>query len=181
MKNIIMSIAGTLMLLGSAVTAQSKVGYVDSQKLLGSLKETQAVQTQMQAEQEKMYAQFQYLQDSLANSQEDYVKNVKDNPLLKDGAKKAIEKGIQELAYLVQSSQQKFQEELYAKQQELMKPILDKIKKAVDNVRKAEGLDIMLDSAYGIILASDTKLDLTQKTIDELVKMATEKDSGTKK
>ncbi len=167
-----------LTLLGvmtGTVLGQAKIGYVDSQKLIGSLKETQTVQTQLQAEQEKAYKQMYYLQDSLQAAQEDYVKNIKDNPLLKDGAKKAIEKGIQELAAFLQTTQQRLQEELVQKQNELMQPILDKVKKAVENVRKAQTLDLILDSGYGIVLASDPKLDLTDKTLEELVKMGTEK------
>jgi len=164
-----------LLCTGSAVFAQSRVGYVDSQKILGSLKETQAVQTQMQAEQQKAYRQLVYLQDSLNVSQDDYVKNVKDNPLLRDGAKKAIEKGIQDLANLIQTRQQQLQEELLDKQSQLMQPILDKIKKAVENVRKASNLELVLDSGYGIVLASDAKLDLTDKALEELIKLGTEK------
>jgi outer membrane protein len=151
--------------------AQSKIGYADSQKILGSLKETQAVQAKLQQEQEKMYKQYQYLQDSLNTAQDDYVKNVKDNQLLKDNMKKSIQKGLEELAYLVQTSGQKYQEELVKKQQELMQPILEKVKKAIENVRKAEGLDYVLDTASGVLLSYDTKYDLTQKTIDELIKM----------
>ncbi len=160
--------------------SQSKIGYVDSQKILGSLKETQEVQAKLQTEQERLYKQFEYLQDSLANAQEDYLKNVKDNQLLKEGTKKSIEKGIQELSYLVETSRQKFQEDLIKKQQELMQPILDRVRKAVDNVRKAEGLDYVLDYSFGFILASDTKYDLTQKTLDELVKMGESKETSTK-
>lgn len=168
-------IAFMFIITASALHAQSRVGYVDSQKILGSLKETQTVQSQMQTEQQKAYKQLVYLQDSLNISQDDYIKNVKDNPLLKDGAKKAIEKGIQELAGLIQTRQQQLQEELLDKQSELMQPILDKIKKAVEAVRKAQNLDLILDSGYGIVLASEAKLDLTDKTLEELVKMGTEK------
>jgi len=168
-------------LAAGAAWSQSKVGYVDSQKLMGSLKETQTVQTQMQQEQEKAYKIMMYLQDSLQQSQDDYIKNVKDNSLLKEGAKRAIEKGIQDQAANLQGMQQKLQEELVQKQNELMQPILDKVKKAVENIRKANGLDIILDSGYGIVLASDTKLDMTDKTLEELVKLGTQKVEKTEK
>jgi outer membrane protein len=176
-----------LFIIGHAGFAQSKIGYADSQKILGSLKETQAVQIKLQQEQEKMYKQYQYLQDSLNTAQDDYTKNVKDNQLLKDNMKRSIQKGLEELTYLVQTSGQKYQEELQKKQQELMLPILDKVKKAIENVRKADGLDFVLDSASGILLSYETKYDLTQKTIDELLKMSgageskdTGKDTGKK-
>lgn len=160
--------------------AQTKIGYVDTQKIMGSLKETQDVQTQLQQEQEKLYKQYQYLQDSLAVAQDDYVKNVKDNPLLKEGTKQSVQKQVEELAYLVQTSQQRFQEELYKKQQELMQPIVDRVKKAVESVRKAQSLDLILDSSFGMILASNEDLNLTQKTLDELVKMGDTKDGAQK-
>lgn len=176
----------TVALLGiitSSIYAQGKIGYVDSQKIMQSLKETQTVQVKLQEEQERMAKQFQYLQDSLANAQDDYVKNYKDNPLIKENIRQSIQKGIEELAYYVQGAGQRYNEELGKKQQELMQPIFDKIKKALENVRKAEGMEYIVDSASGILLAYDTKYDLTDKAINELVKMAgttTTKDSGSK-
>ncbi len=168
----------------AALHAQGKIGYVDSQKIMQSLKETQTVQTKLQEEQERMGKQFQYLQDSLANAQDDYVKNYKDNPLIKENIRQSIQKGIEELAYYVQTAGQRFNEELGKKQQELMQPIFDKIKKALENVRKAEGMDYIVDSASGILLAYDTKYDMTDKAINELVKMAgttgSAKDTGVK-
>jgi outer membrane protein len=164
----------------STINGQSKIGYVDSQKILGSLKETQTVQSTLQAEQEKMYKKLQYMQDSLQEAQEDYVKNIKDNQMIKDGAKKAIQKGLEDLAFQLQTSQQKFQEDLQKLYQELMQPVFDKVKKAVDNVRKAEGMDLVLDGSSQIILAADTKYEMTQKVLDELVKMVDQKDTGKK-
>ena len=171
-------VIAVLMLVSQQIFAQSKIGYADSQKILGSLKETQAVQEKLQKEQQRMYKQYQYLQDSLNTAQDDYVKNVKDNPLLKDNMKQSIQKGLDELAYLVQTSGQKFQEELGKKQQDLMQPIIDKVKKAIESVRKAEGYDYVLDSASGMLLSYDTKFDLTQKSIDELIKMGNATDDS---
>ena len=185
MKRVFMCVIAVVMCVtGSSLMAQSKIGYVDSQKIMQSLKETQTVQTKLQEEQEKMAKQFQYLQDSLANAQDDYVKNYRDNPLIKENIKQSIQKGIEELAYYVQTAGQRYNEELGKKQQELMQPIFDKIKKALENVRKAESMDYIIDSASGILLAYDAKYDMTEKAINELVKMAgstgTTKDSGAK-
>ncbi len=177
----ITALSVTVFLIAAAsVQAQSKIGYVDSQKILGSLKETQTVQTKLQEEQEKMGKHLQYMQDSLENAQDDYIKNYKDNALIKEGTKKAIEKGIQELAYQIQISQQKYQEELQKKYQELMQPIFDKVKKAVDNIRKAEGMDFVFDGSPQIILAADAKYDLTEKVLNEIVNIKDVKDTEKK-
>ncbi|MBL7996291.1 OmpH family outer membrane protein [bacterium] len=183
MKRLIMILSVVLLgMTAKSTNAQSKIGYVDSQKIMQSLKETQAVQAKLQVEQEKMAKQFQYLQDSLANAQDDFVNNYKNNPLIKENIRQSIQKGIEELAYYVQTAGQRYNEELGKKQQELMQPIFDKVKKALENVRKAEGMDFILDSASGILLAEDTKYDLTEKAINELIKMAgtTTKDTGVK-
>ncbi|KAB2879333.1 OmpH family outer membrane protein [bacterium] len=183
MKRLIMILSVVLLgMTAKSTSAQSKIGYVDSQKIMQSLKETQAVQAKLQVEQEKMAKQFQYLQDSLANAQDDFVNNYKNNPLIKENIRQSIQKGIEELAYYVQTAGQRYNEELGKKQQELMQPIFDKVKKALENVRKAEGMDFILDSASGILLAEDTKYDLTEKAINELIKMAgtTTKDTGVK-
>ncbi|MBL7959037.1 OmpH family outer membrane protein [bacterium] len=183
MKRLIMILSVVLLgITAKSTSAQSKIGYVDSQKIMQSLKETQTVQAKLQVEQEKMAKQFQYLQDSLANAQDDFVNNYKNNPLIKENIRQSIQKGIEELAYYVQTAGQRYNEELGKKQQELMQPVFDKVKKALENVRKAEGMDFILDSASGILLAEDTKYDLTEKAINELIKMAgtTAKDTGVK-
>ena len=165
---------------GSALQAQSRIAYADAQKILQSLKETQVVQQKLQGEQEKLYRHLQYLQDSLNTMQDDYVKNYKDNPLFKQNVKQSFLKGIEELSYVIQNNQQKYQDDLYKKQQELMEPILDKVRNALEKIRKADGLDFILDSASGILLSYETKYDVTQRAIDELVKMSTETDSKPK-
>ncbi len=162
-----------IMMVGSIMFGQGKIGFADSQKILQSLKETETVQTKLQAEQEKMYKQMQYMQDSLQTMQDDFVKNYRDNALIKDNIKQAFQKGMQDLAIIIQNSQQKFQDDFYKKQQELMAPVLEKVKKALESVRKAQNLDMILDSAPGMVLAQDAKLDMTQKAIDELIKMGT--------
>lgn len=183
MKRLIMLTCAVLMgITSESINAQGKIGYVDSQKIMQSLKETQTIQLKLQEEQEKMGRQFQYLQDSLANAQDDFVKNYKDNPLIKENIRQSIQKTVEELAYYVQTAGQRFNEELGKKQQELMQPVFDKIKKALENVRKAEGMDYILDSASGILLAQDTKYDLTERAINELVRMggAATKETGVK-
>lgn len=174
MKTCLYLMLGAFVMMAGSLQSQSKIGYVDGQKILTSLKETQTVQSTLQAEQEKMMKKLQYMQDSLQEAQEDYIKNIKDNAMIKDAAKKAIEKGLEDLAYQIQSSQLRYQDELQKLYQDLMQPIFDRIRKAVDNVRKAEGMDFVFDGSSNVILAHDSKYDLTQKVLDELVKMGTQ-------
>jgi outer membrane protein len=59
--------------------------------------------------------------------------------------------------------------ELFAKQDELMKPIQDRIFKAIQDIAQEEGYDYIFDKSGEILLMySNDKLDLTQKVLDRL-------------
>jgi len=58
--------------------------------------------------------------------------------------------------------------ELYKKQQELLQPILDKVKRAIDNVRLKEKYDVVFDISTGNPVSIDKRLDLTLLVLEEL-------------
>ncbi len=59
--------------------------------------------------------------------------------------------------------------ELFKKQNELMKPVQDRIFKAVQDVAKEEGYDYVLDKSGDILLMyANEKYDLTQKIFNKL-------------
>jgi outer membrane protein len=53
---------------------------------------------------------------------------------------------------------------------ELVKPIMDQIRKVLDDIRQEEGYAFILDagSEAGVIVAADRNLDITEKVIARL-------------
>lgn len=83
----------------------------------------------------------------------------------------ATEQELQALNQQVMQFQQtKFgqQGELAMKRLELLQPLRNKIKEAIDKVAAAEKLTIVLDSSTESVLFADDKLDITFKVLDML-------------
>jgi Skp family chaperone for outer membrane proteins len=63
--------------------------------------------------------------------------------------------------------------EFYRKNQELFKPIIDKINNVINKVGTDEEYDLILDASSGAILHALPKYDLTSLILDELNKGVT--------
>ena len=61
-------------------------------------------------------------------------------------------------------------QQMQARQVELVKPIMDQIRKVLDDIRQEDGYAFILDagSEAGVIVAADRNLDITEKVISRL-------------
>lgn len=133
-----------------------KFGYVNSQELLLSLVEVKAADNELETFQKQLMAVGQ---QKVAEFEAEYKKYNED-------AQKGILSQVQmqtkegELAKKQQEIQQyevEIQNKLGQKREELYKPILDKVKSAIDTYGKENGYTMIFDSSAGAILhAVDT-------------------------
>lgn len=152
-------------------SAQLKIGYINSQKILDTYKEALDVKKQLQeinAQWEKeardMQKELQELQDQLESQ----------SLLLSEETKREKQQEIQKLALRYQQFlQEKWgqQGEAVKKEVELIQPVYDKINAAIQKIGEAEGFDYIFDVvAANILFASDDQPDLTAKLLEELNK-----------
>ncbi len=166
----------SLLVLGLFVTAgtssaQLKIGYVNSKRILDSYKEAQDVQKKLEdlnkaweEEARNMQREIQELQEKL------------EAQALVLTEKTKAEK-TQEIQNLVLRFQQ-FQQEkwgpngqLYQEQQRMMQPVIDKINAAIQKVGESEGFDYIFDVVNGnILFAAKDQPDLTERILEELEK-----------
>lgn len=168
---IVTLVLGVFLLGSRPASAQLKLGYIDSQKILGSYKEAQDVQKQLkdlnaqwENEARNMQKEIQELQDQLESQ----------SLLLSEEKKQEKQQEIQKL-YLdyQQYLQVKFgpQGEGVKKEVELLDPVLAKVRAAIKKLGEAEGFDYIFDVVQGNILyVSDHQTDLTDKVLAELNK-----------
>jgi len=105
----------------------------------------------MYAEYERKVADFQEKQGTMSQS----LQQVK-------------MKEIQDLQARIQSFEEQAQLDLQAKQEELLKPLVDRAKDAISAVAKENGYSYVFDSGLGVILYSeetDNILELVKKKI----------------
>jgi len=115
-------------------------------------------------------------QSDLTRMQDDWKRKFdeydKRKLIMTDQRRADAEKELRDLDQkIVDVRTQKFGQngELFQKQNELMKPVQDRIFKAVQEVAQEEGYDYVFDKSGEILLMyANEKYDLTQKIVDHL-------------
>lgn len=156
----------SLALTVTHVQAQTKVAFINSETILAALPEAQDAQKQLDAVTASWQADLTTMQADLQKKFDDYDKK---KLTMSDKRRADIEKELQEMdKKMVDFRTQKFGStgELYTKQNELMKPVQDKVFKAVKDVADEEGYDYVFDkSSTTLLLYANIKHDLTAKVI----------------
>lgn len=161
MKNILL-IAITV--LSTSVFAQ-KLGHINSNDLLLSMPERNSVEQKI-----KTYAQE--LENQLGTMSKEYQAKVQDyqakEATMTDAIKQDKIKEITNLETRITEFQQTAQKDLQGKEESLLKPIIDKAKKAIEDVAKENNFTYIFDSGVGVLLYqkdSDDIMPLVKKKL----------------
>lgn len=151
------------------VLPQGKIGYVDFQYILSQVQSAADVQKELQRLAAEWTDDIESLQDSLAVMEKDMETiSLALSKASRDMLEKNITERKQQIAALREKRFSPVNGDLYKKQQELLQPVIDKIKKAIDNVRIRQKYDVLFDISAGNPVSIDKKFDLTVDVIDEL-------------
>lgn len=149
--------------------SQTKIAYINSQSVMEQLPEAQDAQKQLEALTQEWQNELTKMASDIQRKVDEYDKR---KLLMSDKRRADVETELRDLdKKLVDYRNQKFgtNGELFAKQNELMKPIQEKIFKAVKDVADAEGYDYVVDrSSSTLLLYANTKHDLTQKVLEKV-------------
>jgi outer membrane protein len=162
---------------GAAFAADLKLAHVDSKLIFDKYHETKKAQKEYDR-------QVQKWEQDVANKQKELMelkdKLEKQSLMLSDEKKKEMQADMMKR----ETEYRTFVEKVYGKNGELLNkneefsgPIIQKIKKTVQDVANQEGYDMVLDRAAGAVVFWKKDNDLTQKVIDILNKDV--KDAGT--
>ena len=149
--------------------AQMKIGYINSEAIMQQLPEAQDAQKQLDATSTDWQTELTKMQTDLQHRFEDYDKK---KLVMSDKRRAEIEKELQDLEKkMVDYRTAKFgaNGELFSKQNELMKPVQDKLFKAVKDIADEGGYDYVFDkSSTTLLMYSNEKNDLTSKVLAKL-------------
>jgi outer membrane protein len=158
-----------LLLLSAEMFAQAKIGYVDSKVIIENMQDAKDAQVNLDNLVSVWKSEIQQMNDSLVLIKDDYEKK---KIILTENVKKQKEEGIKGLEIrITEFKLAKFGEngEYFQKQNELMKPVQDKMFKAIQDVAKEGDYDYVFDrSSQLMLLFMNEKYDLTQKVIKKL-------------
>ncbi len=147
--------------------ALPKIAYIDSKVVLSRAPGRQQAEDTFNKEMEASRAQVQKMGDSLQTMIADYQKTQATlAQTVRDQREAAIRKKQEDYQSRAGSLDQRMQQ----RQMELVKPIMDQIRKVLDDIRQEDGYAFILDagSEAGVIVAADRNLDITEKVIARL-------------
>jgi outer membrane protein len=149
----------------AAAQQPQKLGFVDSNKIIEATPGVSEAKANYEKQAEAWRAELVSKQKELNDLQEEYKKQVAilspDKKTEKEQAILAKQKEAQDYF------QAKFgpQGEASVKEKELLRPIYDRINKAIEEVRADEGYALIFDVQAGALAAGDPSLDLTDKVV----------------
>ncbi|MEK7819464.1 MAG: OmpH family outer membrane protein [Bacteroidota bacterium] len=156
-------------LISFVADAQQKIAFVVSESIIKELTEAQEAQKQIEAISQDWQNELKKMQDELNKQFDEYDRR---KLMMSDRKRSEEEKLLQEFdAKMVDYRQKKFgtNGELFQKQNEMMKPIQEKILKAIKDVSTQLEYDYVLDrSSSTLLMYSNEKHDITQKVLEKL-------------
>lgn len=141
-----------LMLLAfTSVVYGQKFGYINTQELLVSMPEVKAADNELETFQKQLLT---IGQNKVAEFEAEYKKYAEDaqKGVLSQVQSQAKEADLAKKQEEIQKYEQEVQMQLAAKREELYKPILDKVKMAIETYGKDNGYTMIFDSSAGAIL-----------------------------
>ena len=149
-KNMIKLVAVVAFLLTAmGVSAQVKLGHIETQKLIQAMPEMASARKTMETKQAEIEKELTNMQEQFKVKLDEYSKNGK---TMSDVIRASKEQELQELQQRIQSFQQIAMDNLEKTQAELMQPIMDKALNAIKAVGKENGFTYIFDMSQGGIL-----------------------------
>ena len=164
--NKVLVLAAMVCALASAGNAQMKIGHINSEAVMQALPEAADAQKSLDALVAQWEAELQKMQGEWKRRFDEYDKR---KLILTDQARADQERELRDLDQrIVEYRNKKFGQngELFQKQNEVMKPLQNKMFKVLEEIANEDGYDYIFDRSGEVLLlfASD-KHDLTNQVI----------------
>lgn len=156
-------VVGMLVLSFSAAHAQEgiKIGFIDIQRVIAESQAGKQARGRFQAQVKKAEADIMKERQDIERMKSELDKK---GPLLRDEERRNLEADLQKRSVNLQRSMADHQQELQAKNNQMMSEILKELEKIVNEVGKAEKFTLILERSQ--ILYSDQGIDITSKVIE---------------
>ena len=159
MKHLKTLVLATVFLMGSTsiMNAQSKVAHINTQDLVAAMPDTKAAQAEIEKLSKTYEADIQTMVTEYQNKLKQYDAEAA-TQTQEENQKRGVE--VQGMEQSIRQYQGQAQQDLQKKEFDLLKPITDKAKAAIQKVARAKGFQYVLDSTQGqgVILADGTDL-----------------------
>lgn len=155
---------GLFVAIGFSTFAQTKIGHVDSQKLLDTLPSRDLAIKKLDSMKTAGMQELQLMDADFQKAYQDYITN----QASKSPAERQIIEGrLMQKQQMLEATQASLEEGLAIMSEELNKPILDRVEKAIEIVADRKKLNYVID--VSATLYSKGGIDITNEVIVELL------------
>ncbi len=170
MKKIVLTIVLAVVLSTLVFAEAEKIAYIDTDRIMMTSTETQEAQTILVGERQKWEQEIADIDTEIEQLYADYESK---KMILTESGKQEAETKIMTMT---ESRQSKVQElfgengKFIQRQNELLAPILNKLKTVIEKVSVENNYSIVLDASAGSVLYAKPNLDITDAILDEMEK-----------
>lgn len=153
-------------------SAQLSVGVMSPDNVLDSLPETAEIESTLQQFVQEREQRFQQRYQSWIEELTEYTERVEAGEL-SEQEQQAEEERLSELEEELSSLQNRIQNQIRQRQNELFTPLLNRVEAAMETVAKEMGLDYVINKQSGtgdpiVYYMSDRGVDITERVIQHL-------------
>ena len=159
MKKILIAIFACLFVCGGNAMAQKnlKFGHVNSNELMQIMPGRDSAQAILQQEVTGLEEQLKSMQSEMEKRYNEYMEKQSGWTELIRNTK---QRELQDMGTRIQEFQENAQKTLQQREQDLLKPIIDRAKKAISDVASENGYTYILDSGTAAVLYSQDSDDI---------------------
>lgn len=152
MKKTIKLTLAVVLTMGATSLFAQKFGRVNSSEIIAAMPETKEMQVNMEAYAKNLDGEMESLQVEYNNKVQEFQKN---NATYSDAVRDMKVKELDSIAARIREFQQVAHEDYQKKQNELMAPIFEKAKNAIDKVSATNGYLAVFDTTAGALVYFD--------------------------
>ncbi len=154
-------LAAALLGVSQAAIAETKIGFVNSDRVMREAAPAVRAQQRLEKEFEKRDQELQRLARDLKSMQEDLERN---GPTMGDSDRRNKERAFNELNRDFQRKQREFREDLNQRRNEELAQVVEKAQKVIKQVAEQEKFDVVFGDAVYV----NPRIDITDRVIRAL-------------
>jgi outer membrane protein len=151
--------------LNANVFSQAKFGHINTTELMGQMPGRTAAQQELEKYAKELETTFTALQSEFQNKYTNFLENQES---LSQLIRQTRERELVSLQERIQEFQESAQQEIMNKENQLLKPIIDRARKAIQDVATENGYTYVFDTSSGVLLysaPSDNIMDMVKAKI----------------
>jgi outer membrane protein len=160
-NNLVVSLILASAFAAAPAVAETKIGFVNTEKLLREAPLSVAAQKKLERE---FAARQQDLQKLAKQARELQAQLDKDGVTMSDGERKSKERDLSNHSRELQRQEREFREDLNLRRNEELGQIQERARKTIQEIAKAEKYDMILEQAVYV----DSKSDITDRVMKAL-------------